>query len=411
MNPRTARRDVAVTGLGLLTPAGIGAADCWEALCAGRSAAAPDPALEDLPTNFSCRVPGFDPDAELTRRTARGLDRFAQLALVAARDAVADAGLDPRTWDGARVGVVVGNSLGGTETWERQHRELLENGLRRVSPMSVPMAMVNMVAGAVSTDLHALGPSIVPATACASGTLAIGLARDLLLAGTCDIVVAGGAEAALTPFVVGGLSRLGGLSVRTDSPGTASRPFDRDRDGFVAAEGAGMVVLERAEDVVARGGRIRSRVIGFGSSCDAHHPTSPEPGSAGVERAIRASLADAGICGREVDHVNAHGTSTPLNDVAEASVIRKVYGDRPLVTSTKGVTGHALGAAGAIEAAFTVLAMEHKAVPPTANVNVLDPGIDVDVVTEGPRNRALQVATSHSFGFGGHNAVLVLGAA
>jgi 3-oxoacyl-[acyl-carrier-protein] synthase II len=277
--------------------------------------------------------------------------------------------------------------------------------------MSVPMAMVNMVAGAVSTDLRALGPSIVPATACASGTLAIGLARDLLLAGTCDIVVAGGAEAALTPFVVGGLSRLGGLSVRTDSPTTASRPFDRDRDGFVAAEGAGMVVLERPEDVVARGGRIRSRVIGFGSSCDAHHPTAPEPGSAGVERAIRASLADAGISGREVDHVNAHGTSTPLNDVAEACVIRKVYGDRPLVTSTKGVTGHALGAAGAIEAAFTVLAMEHKAVPPTANVTVLDPKIEVDVVTDAPRNRCLQVATSHSFGFGGHNAVLVLGAA
>lgn len=408
---RNRANEVAVTGLGLITPAGVGVEANWKTLCAGMSMAKSDPALAGLPVDFSCRALDFDGDAVLGRRLSWRMDRFTQLAVAAARQAVGDAGLDSTTWDGARVAVVIGNSLGGTQTWETQHKRMLDQGVDSVSALTVPMSMVNMVAGSVSIDLDAYGTSLVPATACASGTSAIGIGRDLLRADAADIVIAGGAESALTPFVMGGLSRLGGLSRRGSDPASASRPFDRDRDGFVAAEGAGILVLERAADAAARGAHVRALVRGFASTCDAFHPTAPDPSGTSVVRAIEIALRDAGIHSDEVDHVNAHGTSTPLNDVTEARAIQRVYGDRAVVTSTKGVTGHALGAAGAIEAAFAVLAIESNLVPPTANLDAVDPEVEVDVVYAEPRQASVDVATSHSFGFGGHNAVVLFATA
>lgn len=403
--------EVAITGLGLVTAAGIGVQASWERVCSGRSTAATDPALAGLPVDFSCRVPDFDAGELLGRSSAWRLDRFTQLAIVAARQALADAGLDPATWDGTRVGVIVGNSLGGTTTWERQHRTFVEDAPQNVSPLMIPMGMSNMVAGYLAIDCKAFGPSMVTATACASGSTAIGLARDLLRSGVCDVVLAGGAESALTPGTITGLQRMGGLSGRRDDPATASRPFDAARDGFVASEGAGILVLERPEDARARGASVYANVVGFGASSDAHHATAPDPSGMGMERALRTALADAGIAPDEVDHVNAHGTSTPLNDVTEARVLRRVLGERPLVTSTKGVTGHPLAAAGSVEAGFTALALRHGLIPPTANLTQLDPEIELAVVTGEAAPASIEVAVSTSLGFGGHNAALVLTAA
>jgi beta-ketoacyl-acyl-carrier-protein synthase II len=402
---------VAITGLGLLTPAGIGVEPNRARVWSGVSCASRDDALHGCPVDFSCRVPGFDPDALLGGFAARGLERFAQLAIVAARQALHDAGHDPAAWDGTRVGVVLGNSLGGVRSLEANHTALLDGGPRRVSPLMVPMSMVNMVAGQVAIDIGAQGPSQVTATACASGATAVGLARELLRRGDCDIVIAGGTEAALTPLAVSGLGRMGALSRRTADPALASRPFDADRDGFVPAEGAGVLVLEREPDARARRAPVRALVRGYGASTDAHHPTAPAPGGEGIERALRAALRDADLTGTDVDHVNAHGTSTPVGDVIEGRMLHRVLGERPLVTSTKGVTGHPLAAAGAIEAAYTTLAVQHRCVPPTANLTRLDPGLDIDVVHGTARAARIDVAVSTSMGFGGHNAALVLTAA
>ncbi|MGH7644307.1 MAG: beta-ketoacyl-[acyl-carrier-protein] synthase family protein, partial [Gemmatimonadales bacterium] len=304
----------AVTGLGLVTPAGIGVAANWERLCSGKSTAGIDPALQGVPVDFDCRVPGFDAAALLGHKHARRLDRFVQLAVVAAREAVADSGFDPQTWDGARVGVVLGCGMGGAHTWETQHRVLMERGPSKVSAMLIPMLVPNMVAGQLAIELNATGPNLVTATACASGATAIGVARDLLRGGACDVVVTGGTEAGLTPLSIAGFAQMGALSRRRDDPAAASRPFDVDRDGFVAAEAAGVLVLERAQDAQARGARTRARVIGYGASADAYHATAPDPQGLGAERAIRAALADAGVEPAQIQHVNAHGTSTPLND-------------------------------------------------------------------------------------------------
>lgn len=402
---------IAVTGLGLVTPAGIGVGPSWEGVCAGVSAAATDPVLEGLEVDFSCRVPGFDATELLGRKAIRRLDRFSQLAIVAAREAVADAGLDPTTWDGARVGVVIGCGMGGAETWETQHRKLLDSGPGRVSPMLIPMLVPNMVAGHLAMEFGAKGPNLVTATACASGGTAIGVARDMLRSGACDVVLTGGTEAGLTPLSITGFSQMQALSRRRDDPTRASRPFDSARDGFVAAEASGILVLERRADADARGVRTRAHLAGYGASADAHHVTAPDPEGSGAARAITTALADAGVTPDEVVHVNAHGTSTSLNDVAEARVLRRVLGDHVAVTSTKGVTGHALGAAGAIEAAFSVLAVENGRIPPTANLDSQDPEIDIDVVAKAPRDRKIDVVVSNSFGFGGQNAVLVVTAA
>jgi 3-oxoacyl-[acyl-carrier-protein] synthase II len=402
--------DVAVTGLGLVTPGGIGVAPSWAAVRSGRPTAAADPVLEHNPVRISCRVPDFDPDALIGARRALRLDRFAQFALVAAREALADAGLDRRTWDGARVGVVLGCGDGGPATVEAQHEVLRTQGPERVSPLLLPMQLPNMLAGQVAIEFGATGPNLVVSTACASGTTAIGMARDLLALDRCDVVLTGGSEAMITPLAMAGFAQMGALSRRNDDPASASRPFDVDRDGFVAGEGAGILVLERTTDARARGARVRARVLGYGASADAHHMTSPHPNGAGLEAAVRAALADAGAAPGDVQHVNAHGTSTPLNDAVEAAVVKRTLSGDPLVTSTKGVTGHLLGAAGAVEAVFTVLTVEESLVPPTANLGALDPGVDVKVA-EAATSMPIDLALSQSCGFGGQNAVLAIASA
>ena len=398
---------LAVTGLGLVTAAGLGVDATWEGVLRGRSAGARDERLAGLPVDIACAVPGLQPARHVDRRSVLIHDRFVQLAIVAAREAVADAGLDPLTWDGARVGVVVGCGLGGVTTWETQHRRLLERGPEAVSALLVPMLVPNMAAGHLAMDLRALGPNLVTATACASGGTALGTAARLLRDGTCDIVVAGGTEAGVSPLMVTGFAQMGALSRRVDDPAAASRPFDADRDGFVIGEGSGMLVLERAADAEARGATVRARLVGHGASADAHHVTAPDPEGAGALRAMEAALAQAGVTGRDIDHVNAHGTSTPLNDAVEAAVLGRLVGDRATVTSAKGVLGHTLGAAGAIEAALTVLSIERSTVPPTANLRRRDPAVDLDVVADAPREQKVELAMSTSFGFGGQNAVLV----
>ncbi|MER5280276.1 beta-ketoacyl-[acyl-carrier-protein] synthase family protein [Streptomyces sp. NPDC002809] len=401
--------DAAVTGIGMVTAAGIGTAASWNRICLGNSTAAVRvPALAGTRADFGCAVPGFDAAASLGRRKALRLDRSSQFALAAAAEALADSGLDTATWDGARVAVVLGSGIGGAATWEAQHDVLLERGFNQVSPMLIPMLAVNMAAGYVAMECGARGPNFVTATACASGTTAVGTARELLRSGVCDVVITGGTEACLVPSIVSGFSQMGALSSRRDAPGDASRPFDVDRDGFVPAEGAAVLVLERPADVRARGGRIHAMVSGYGASADAHHATAPDPEGRGAELALRTALRDAGLEAADIAHVNAHGTSTPLNDITEARLISRVLGDRPAVTSVKGVVGHSLGAAGAIEAAVTALSVEHRLVPPTANLQSPDPAVDIDLVAKAARGIPAGAGVSNSFGFGGQNAVLVL---
>jgi beta-ketoacyl-acyl-carrier-protein synthase II len=398
---------VAVTGVGLVTPAGIGAAASWSRVCEGTSTGARDPQLAGLPVDISCTVPGFSPDKQVGRRSSLIHDRFVQLALAASREAVASSGLDPGTWDGARVGVVIGCGLGGVSTWEKQHRNLLGGGPETVSALLIPMLVPNMVAGHIAMDCRATGPNFVTATACASGATAIGCALGLLRAGTCDVVITGGAEAGVSPLMVTGFAQMGALSRRLGEPAAASRPFDADRDGFVIGEGSGILVLERAADARARGARIRALLAGYGGSADAHHMTAPHPDGDGLRRAVLAALSDAGLAPDEIDHVNAHGTATPLNDAVEARMLQGLPGMRAAVTSTKGVVGHSLGAAGAIEAAFCVLAVADGLVPPTANLDSLDSRIELDVVAKAARRQRVDVAVSNSAGFGGQNAALV----
>jgi 3-oxoacyl-[acyl-carrier-protein] synthase II len=398
----------AVTGIGMVTAAGIGTAAAWQRISLGQSTAAGQvPALADTRADFGCAVPDFDANKLLGRRKAIRMDRSSQFAVAAAKEALADCGLDPATWDGARVGVVLGSGIGGAATWEKQHNVLLQEGFNEVSPMLIPMLAVNMAAGYIAMECGARGPNFVTATACASGTTAIGTARELLRSGTCDVVITGGTEACLIPSIVSGFSQMGALSGRRDDPAGASRPFDSARDGFVPAEGAAVLVLERASDARARRAPIRALVSGYGASADAYHATAPDPEGRGAELAVRSALEDAGLGGGDVGHVNAHGTSTPLNDIAEAHMIRRVIGDQAAVTSIKGVVGHSLGAAGAIEAAATALTLHHGLVPATANLDSLDPAVDLDIVTKAPRETDVEVAISNSFGFGGQNAVLV----
>ncbi|MFD9903497.1 beta-ketoacyl-[acyl-carrier-protein] synthase family protein [Streptomyces sp. NPDC059063] len=400
-------RDMAVTGLGLVTPAGVGVEESWAGICAGSGLAARDDALTGLPVDFSCRVPDFDAAALLGPRLTWRIDRFIQLAMVAARQAVADAALDPETWDGPRVAVVLGVATAGGDTWPDAFGSLAEGRVHSISPTTLTRSLPNMAAGEVSMDLRATGPCLTTSTACASGATALGIARDLLRSGSCDIAIAGGTDCARVPMGSAAFYRLGALSQRRDDPATASRPFDVDRDGFVLSEGAGVLILERPEHARARGARIRGYLAGYGASADGFHATSPQPDGDGARRAIEAALADAGCEPADVHHINAHGTSTPQGDHIEANLLSTLFrSGTPPVTSVKGAIGHTLGAAGAVEAAVTVLSLERQLVPPTANLNQLDEGVAIDVVTKTPRAHRMTGALSNAFGFGGQNAVL-----
>lgn len=400
-------RDVCVTGVGMVTPAGDGWDATWKRVCQGL----PTATLEEgtQPAHLFCRVPVFDA-GRLRGTLARKPDRCAQLALLAAHDALEDAGLDPAHWDGARVAVVTGAAFAGAQTYEAQHHVLLEAGRSGMSAFSVPSSLASSLAAQLSIRFNATGPSLTVNTACAAGATAIATALDLLALDRCDIAIAGGAEAPLTPFYVAGFDRMHALSHRFDDPASASRPFDKDRDGFVMAEGAGMVVLERHRDARTRGARVRARVVGYGATSDAYHVVKPHPGGEGLAAAIRSALAAASAAPEDVSHVNAHGSGTPLGDRVEAAVLASLLPHRPPITSNKGVLGHLLGAAGAVEAALTVLSIEDRLVPPTANLATPSPDIDLDLATT-CRPAPLDLALSISIGFGGHNTVLAFGRA
>jgi 3-oxoacyl-[acyl-carrier-protein] synthase II len=400
----------AVTGLGMVTAAGIGAERTWREVCSATrpSGVGPHPALEGLTCDFVYTVDGLDIDARLGVATHRLMDRFAHLAVVAAREAVEDAGLDPATWDGERVAVVIGSAHGGLPFYDEQQAVLAERGPRRVSPKLSVVVTVNSGTGSVCRDLGARGPGLSLSTACASGTDAIGTAYQLLRAGACDIAIAGGAESACSRLLIASGCRMKAFSTRRENPSAAVRPFDADRDGFVVGEGAGLLVLERPEHARARGATVKAQLRGYGSTNDAYAAAAPHPDGAGLERALRTALADADMSAGDVDHVNAHGTSTVLNDLVEGAVLHRVCGDRPLVTSTKSMTGHTLGACGGIETALTVLALQHQTVPPTVNLESQDPEIPVEVVAKEARPARLECAVKTSLGFGGHNAALVL---
>ncbi|MFG2632236.1 beta-ketoacyl-[acyl-carrier-protein] synthase family protein [Streptomyces sp. NPDC048473] len=403
--------EVAVTGAGAVSPAGTGADALWKALADGTSLAVTDPNLAGMAVDFSCRVPEFDADALLGRRLSWRLDRFTHLALVAAREAVTDAALDPTDWDAARVAVVLGVGSNSLQHYDATFDHIRQGRLQKISPLMIPRSAPNVVAGEIAMDLRATGPNFTTSSACASGTTAIGVARDLLRSGACDIAITGGTESGRTPAAAAGFWRMRARSERVGDPRSASRPFDAARDGFVLSEGAGVLVLERATDARARQARIRGYLIGYGASTDAHHFTAPHPEGDGAVQAMRTALRDAALEPGDIGQVNAHGTSTPHNDLAENVALRRVFGSPPPVTANKGVLGHTLGAAGALEAIATLLSLEHQLIPPTANLERLDPAIDLDVVAGVPRPVRMAAAVSNSFGFGGQNAVLVLRAA
>lgn len=398
---------LAITGIGLVTPAGIGTAATWQGLLRNAPTAAPDPDLADLPIQLSCRVPGFDPRVHVGGRQPWRLDRYTQLALTAAREAVADAKLSTADWDDARVAVVLGSAAGGVATYEHAAETLAHTGPSAVSALTLPAFLPNMAAAQLGIDLGIRGPVMHTATACASGASALITAAMLLSSRACDVAIAGGSDAMVTPVCVVGFSQMGALS-RNPDPNTASRPFDASRDGFVIGEGAGLLVLERAADAIARRAPIHALLAGYGAATDAHHPTAPHPESRGLADSTRHALAAAGAHPDDVDHVNAHGTSTQLNDRAEARFLSTLFtAHPPSVTSVKGVLGHTMGAAGAIEAAVTALSVEHQVVPATAGIATPDADTaPIDVVRQRARQQRIGLALSNSAGFGGHNTVL-----
>jgi 3-oxoacyl-[acyl-carrier-protein] synthase II len=400
---------VAVTGLGVKTPAGTDLDTFWTRLLSGRSTAATiqrfDPS--PLPVRIGCEVLDFDPTAYLGGKEARRVDRVTQLGFAAAADAIADAG-DPGA-DPARCAVILGTGIGGLITLEEQITIYGDKGAGRVSPFLVPMMMTNATAGTVAMQLGWTGPNLCISTACAASAHAIGEAARLIRDDVSDVVMTGGAESCMTPVAISAFARMTALSGRNDDPEHASRPFDAARDGFVMGEGASALLLERWDRALARGAHIYGEVVGYGRNADAYHITAPSPGGEGAAACMQLALDDAGLTSSTIGHVNAHGTSTPLNDAAEAEAIRKVFGGTaPPVTSTKGVTGHLVGAAGATEAVACLLAMRDGSVPPTANLEHIGDDIQLDVVSGTARTVTPAPALSNSFGFGGHNATLIL---
>jgi 3-oxoacyl-[acyl-carrier-protein] synthase II len=406
-------RRVVVTGLGLVTPVGTDVESSWSALLAGTPGAAPitkfDP--QQLSVRFACEVKGFDPLQYMDRKEAKRYDLFAQFALAAAHQAVTQAGLEGKVPDSDRVGVVIGSGIGGMQTYEDNCKVFLTKGPDRVSPFFVPMFIPDIAAGLVSIRYGLKGPNYATVSACASSAHAIGDSFNLIRHGMADAMVTGGAEAAITGLTVAAFANMKALSTRNDSPETASRPFDADRDGFVLGDGGAIVVLESLEHAERRGARILGEVLGYGLSGDAYHITSPAENGEGAQRAMRACLADGRIDPKDVGYINAHGTSTEQGDIAETQAVKAVFGEqaRKLVFgSTKSMTGHLLGAAGALEFAVSLLASTCGAIPPTINQFTPDPQCDLDCAPNRKVERRVVVALSNSFGFGGHNVTLAV---
>lgn len=402
---------VVVTGIGGLSAIGNTMPDIWQAAIAGKSGIAPITRFDasGYETTFAGEVRGFDAAVEVGKKDARRLDRYSQLAIVASRQAVAQSGLDIAA-EPERVGVLIGTGMGGIETFEAGTENLLNGGPRRVSPFFVPMLLANMASGNVAIDLGAKGPNFAPVSACAASAHAIGEGMQMIRNGLADVVVAGGAEAPITRMGVAGFGAMGALSTRNDDPQRASRPFDAKRDGFVLAEGAACLVLESLEHALARGATILGEVVGYGITDDANHMVQPAPGGEGGARAMRLALADAGLHANAVGYINAHGTSTPLNEKFETAGIKAAFGDAAHhvpISSTKSMTGHLLGAAGALEAAITLLALQHGILPPTINQTDADPDCDLDYIPNTARHADVSVAMSNSMGFGGHNVSLI----
>jgi len=402
---------VVVTGLGAITPIGNDVSSYWEGLSTARNGVA-GITLFDASRHacrFAAEVKDFDPSGWLEPKESKRWDRFCQFGVIAAKQAVAHAGLTIDESNQHRVGTAIGSGVGGLLMMETQAHVLKDRGPDRVSPFCVPMMIPNMATGLTAIALGAKGPSSAVATACAAGSNAIGDAYRLIQLGLADVMVAGGAESAITPLGVAGFASAKALSFRNDDPTTASRPFDAERNGFVIGEGAGVIVLESLEHAQARGAQILAEVVGYGMTCDAHHITSPTPGGVGGAEAMRLALKDARLEPEAVDYVNAHGTSTQANDSNETAAIKSALGDwayRIPVSSTKSMTGHLLGGSGGIEAVAAVLAIEHNLVPPTINYQNPDPACDLDVVPNQAREHTLNVVLSNSFGFGGHNVCL-----
>ena len=402
------------TGLGMVTPLGLDVASTWDASLRGASGIGRITTFDPrgLETTIAGEVKGFDPELYVEKKQARRLDRFAQFAVAATTQALAQAELNPHdgSVDPQRIGVIIGSGIGGIMTLSEQWQVLSERGPDRVSPFLVPMMLADMASGQISILFGAKGPNYCIVTACSSGADAIGLGAQMVRSGDVDIVIAGGAEAPICPIAVAGFNSCKALSTRNHDPQGASRPFDAARDGFVMAEGAGVMVLESQESVRRRGVRPLAEVAGYGASSDAHHVTQPGPGGAGAAFAMRQAMKQAGIGPEELSHINAHGTGTPLNDKFETVAMKAVLGDeayRVRICSTKSMTGHMLGAAGGVEAVFTVLAIDKGACPPTINLETPDPDCDLDYTPYTPYRGVVNAAMCNDFGFGGHNSSLV----
>jgi 3-oxoacyl-[acyl-carrier-protein] synthase II len=403
---------VVITGMGAITPLGNDVETFWRNVVAGRSGVGPITLFDAsaMKTRIAAEVKGFDPEAWFGRKEARRMDRYAQFALAATQQALQDARLDPAHVDRERVGVILGTGIGGIGALVQGVETLMTRGPDRISPFMVPMMLADTAPGLIAIAYGFRGPNMAVVTACASGTNAIGEAMHLIRRGDADVVIAGGAEAAILPVAVAAFNVMGAISTRNEEPERASRPFDRTRDGFVMGEGAGILILERLEHARARGARIYAEVVGYGTSGDAYHITAPLENGEGAALAMRRALADAGLSPRDIDYINAHGTSTPLNDKSETQAIKAVFGEAAYdvpISSTKSMIGHLLGAAGAVEAIVCIRAITDGVIPPTINYEHPDPECDLDYVPNVARRKPVRTAMSNSFGFGGHNACVI----
>lgn len=406
------KRRVVVTGMGAITPLGHSVKELWEALLAGKSGAGPITYFDTtaFETKIACEVKGFDPLKYMDRKVAQRVDLFTQYSLVAAQEAINDAGLKFEEEDRERIGVIFGSGIGGMWTYHKQFMEFVEGGPRRLSPFFIPMLIPDITAGRISMQYGLKGPNYAVVSACATSSHAIGDAAILIQRGDADVIISGGGEASICPMGIGGFNALRALSTRNDAPEKASRPFDKERDGFVMGEGAGALILEELGHALKRGAKIYAELAGIGFTADAHHITEPAPGGEGAVRSMRNAIRDAGLTIDDIDYINTHGTSTPVGDKAESAAIKTLFGERAkriAVNSTKSMVGHLLGAAGVVESVVTIMSIQTNKVHPTINQEVPDPDCDLNVIPNVAQDWTVDVALNNTFGFGGHNATLL----